>query len=144
MKKLKIEAGKFYKTRDGRKAGIYRTDVNHPLYSIHGYVIAPDGIEYSRCWHSDGKYMSVGGNEENLISEWQDSLNFDWDCLPKWRNKYIAMDENGAWYAYSNEPKQGTWGFCNYAAIIEIPEEYQPKNFTGDWKDSLFKNPKLA
>lgn len=141
--KLKIEAGKFYRTRDGRKAGIYRTDVNHPEYSIHGYVEF-DSVEYPLVWRSDGRYFDTGEHCTDLISEWHESLGFDWDCLPPWCNKCIAMNEDGAWNAYSNEPTPRPWGSYNvYATIIAIPREYQPKNFTGDWTDSLFKNPNL-
>lgn len=142
FKDLKIEAGKFYRTRDGRKAGIYRTDVNHPEYSIHGYVIDSDGVEYSLNWRSNGRISSIEEFKIDLIEEWKEPLDFDWDCLPKWRNAYIAMDEDGGWYAFSNEPKQGSCYFYDHATT-GIPKDYQPKNFTGDWTDSLFKNPNL-
>ena len=145
MKKLKIEAGKFYRTRDGKKAGIYRTDANHPEDSIHGYVISSDGAEHSISWHGDGKYISREEHGADLIEKWQYPLDFDWGLLPPWCNKYVAKDISGDWYAYSNEPKLGHC--CFYydfdATEIEIPKDYQPKNFTGNWTDSLFKNPKL-
>lgn len=145
MKTLKIEAGKFYRTRDGRKVRIYRTDVNHSEYRIHGYIISSDGVERSCHWYGDGRYLFAGESGADLISEWEASLEFDWDCLPKWRNGYIAMDADGVWYAYSNEPTQeGAWCcYHNDEAEIVIPKEYQPKNYTGDWTDSVFKNPNL-
>ncbi len=143
MKKLKIKAGKFYRTRDGRKVGIYRTNANHSEDTIHGYTIELNGSEYNRSWTSDGTLFSTRKHGADLIEEWEDPLDFLWDCLPPWHNRYIAMNEDGAWYAYSNEPTQGVLDFYDYDAIIEIPKEYQPKNFTGNWTDSVFKNPKL-
>lgn len=143
MNKLKIEAGKFYRTRDGRKAGIYRTDVNTSKRSIHGYVIASDGIEYSRYWRSDGMFFNTKKSKVDLIEEWQEPfiLDFDWDCLPYWCNKYVAKNKKGTWLAYSSKPKLCTVDFCNYDKKTVIPEEYQPKNYTGSWEDSVFKNP---
>lgn len=72
MKKLKIEAGKFYRTRDGRKARIYRTDVNNHRHSIHGYITAPDGVECSSCWYGDGRYFDTWEHSDDLIEEWQE------------------------------------------------------------------------
>lgn len=143
MKELKIEAGKFYRTRDGRKSGIYRTDVNHHEYSIHGYVIELNGDEYSVYWRGDGRLFNTEECVIDLIEKWQDPLDFDWGVLPPWCNKCVAMDKTGAWYAFSNEPKLCALGFYNHDVAIEIPKEYQPKNFTGDWTDSIFKNPNL-
>lgn len=145
MKKLKIEAGKFYRTRDGRKAGIYRTDVNNRRHSIHGYIVNPDGGEYSSCWYGDGRFFNTWQHSDDLIEEWQSPLYFVWDCLPPWCNKYVAKDISGDWHAYSSKPKLGHCCF-HYdfdATEIEIPRDYQPKNFTGDWTDSVFKNPNL-
>lgn len=59
---LKIEAGKFYKTRDGRKVG--------PMTYAGGNIYAADGKQ----WRRDGYYWNgVGGHEQNdLIAEWTD------------------------------------------------------------------------
>lgn len=143
MKELKIEAGKSYKTRDGRKVGIYRTDANHPEHSIHGYIIEQDGVEYSVVWRSDGRLFSTNDEPYDLISEWEEPLDFDWGVLPPWHNAYIAKSKSGVWYAYSNEPTLGPCCFHAYGSAISIPKEYQPKNFKGNWEDSLFKNPNL-
>ena len=43
-----------------------------------------------------------------------------------------------------NEPTQGILDSYYVDEVsIEIPREYQPKNYTGDWRDSVFKNPNL-
>lgn len=58
-------------------------------------------------------------------------VQFDWNCLPKWCNKYIRMDKHGDWYCYSEEPE----------ISIVIPSNFAPKNYTGKWEDSLKANP---
>ena len=68
-------------------------------------------------------------------------LDFDWSALPKWAN-WIAMDEDGDWYHYSDKPqidKHPIWVCSEYNEAI--PKKYYPKNFTGDWKKSLFNVP---
>ncbi|WP_320203730.1 hypothetical protein [Agrobacterium rosae] len=59
---LKIEAGKFYKTRDGRKVG--------PMASAGSKIYGAEG----RQWQCNGSYWNgVGGKEQNdLIAEWID------------------------------------------------------------------------
>lgn len=143
MKKLKIEAGKFYRTRDGRKAGIYRTDAKGKR-PIHGYIV--DSEENAFCWYKGGYSFSNRDvkYENDLISEWQEPLDFDWNCLPKWANKYIAADPRGNWFSSNSKITFVRWGLNNQTDILGyIPKEYQPKNFTGNWEDSLFKNPNL-
>src|SRR5690606_38155903 len=107
------------------------------------YIVAPDGLEYPLRWCGDGCLLSTEEHVYDLISEWQTPLEFDWDCLPPWCNKYIAKNEDGTWYAYSNEPTQIPWGFYDGELEIEIPKDYQPKNYTGYLVDGLFKNPNL-
>lgn len=75
-------------------------------------------------------------------------LDFDWDCLPKWANKYISMNVNGDWCSWGGSPYEDDYrriwminASCCYKS--GIPSEFAPKNFTGDWKDSLFKNPNI-
>jgi hypothetical protein len=67
-------------------------------------------------------------------------IGFDWSCLPAWGNKYIAMDKSGIWYCYSAEPSLGQYRFSG-ASCVQIPYEFSPENFKGDWKESLTKNP---
>lgn len=71
-------------------------------------------------------------------------LDFDWSALPKWVN-WIAMDSTGFWYCYQDEPEHDSdypiW--IGSKGSIDIPIEYYPKNFTGDWKESLFEVPKI-
>ncbi len=68
---LKIEAGKFYKTRDGRKAKIER--------SHHGdsydFVVTIEGLPGNKVYKKDGKHGSrwIANNpSDDLIAEWID------------------------------------------------------------------------
>ena len=75
-------------------------------------------------------------------------LDFDWSCLPKWA-RWIALDENGDWFWYQAEPSnevmsefgEQEWFDPLHASSGEVPNEYKPKNYAGDWKDSLFERP---
>ena len=70
-------------------------------------------------------------------------LDFDWSALPKWAN-WIAMDQEGDWYYYSDKPQMDDdhpiWVSSEFNDAI--PPEYYPKNFTGDWANSLLEVPK--
>ena len=87
---------------------------------------------------------SEARNEYDIIAPWQDPLDFEWDCLPKWKDRYIAMDENGSWLSYASkpQPRHYTWGATDDSGQQVIPKEYHPKNYTGTWQDSLHVNPK--
>lgn len=64
---LKIEAGKFYKTRDGRKVGPMRDTGGT---SDHWTTTKTEiGLPY---WHDDGAHWSGRTNPADLIAEWID------------------------------------------------------------------------
>jgi len=73
-------------------------------------------------------------------------LDFDWSCLPKWANKYIAMEDDAVWISYSNlpeyDPKHGVW-LSQGGEAIEIPSSFAPKDFCDDWYTIVFKNPNI-
>lgn len=58
---LKVEAGKFYKTRDGRKVG--------PMEPNGEDFGAGDG----RLWRANGERWSKGHDEDRLVAEWVDN-----------------------------------------------------------------------
>lgn len=83
---------------------------------------------------------------EKLFSESEnETIGFDWSCLPAWINDYIAMDRSGHWYSYSVKPvksdENNAWALAEEGIALVIQKEYIPKNYTGDWKDSVFANP---
>lgn len=65
---LKIEAGKYYKTRDGRKVGPMESDGSN-----HMQWTSPDGF-----WRYDnGRIFSQSEDCEDLIAEWVDEPTVD-------------------------------------------------------------------
>ncbi len=138
---MKIEKGKFYKTRNGRKVEILKTDAKNP-YPIVGSITRSDGIELSASWCDNGTYLKYAEHANDIIDELEEALDFDPYCLPKWADKWIAMDADGDWYSYSIEPTRDDWNlvWSNELGdeLSDMPVSFSPKNYKGDWKDSLF------
>jgi len=132
---MKIESGKYYKTRDGRKARIYATDGDGD-YPICGAILDDNGWQPA-IWDSKGRgYAKVMLQSAiDIISEWRDAPIVNWSAMPAWCN-YVAMDEDGAWYAYIEEPDTDSHSWSNKSHCYFIPKQYAP-TFTGEWKDSL-------
>lgn len=72
---MNIEVGKFYKTRDGRRARIYAVDGSE-FGHIHG-AISNSGGWYSQAWDANGQVWSTNGHIfigseacRDLIGEW--------------------------------------------------------------------------
>ena len=64
---LQIEAGKYYKTRDGRKVGPMETSHINPQWPWRG-----DGSDVT--YANTGKHLHWGGEDEiDLIAEWTDT-----------------------------------------------------------------------
>ena len=90
---MKIEKGKFYRTRDGRKAEIYSTDNYESRFSVHGRILkssaGPQG------WTDSEAYLSSGPEHcLDLVAEWFDKPEIDCSNYSK-STSHIAMDENG-------------------------------------------------
>ncbi len=67
--KLKIEVGKCYKTRDGRKAFISSIN-NDSEFPFRGIII---GFDSTDKWLENGKFnVYQSENDLDLISEWSD------------------------------------------------------------------------
>lgn len=69
---MKIEVGKFYRTRSGTKARIYATDGSFP-FTVHGAVVSDKGDEWDPvAWDDEGHYMPESSNPYllDLVSEW--------------------------------------------------------------------------
>lgn len=68
---LKIEAGKFYKTRDGRKAKVERTHYS----DSYDFVATFDGWPGNKVYKKDGKHGSrwIANNpSDDIVAEWID------------------------------------------------------------------------
>lgn len=66
---MKIEAGKYYKTRAGDKAYIYETSLPGLGYSIHGRVESEAFGISLRGWYSDGSLYGDHKHADDLIIE---------------------------------------------------------------------------
>lgn len=66
---MKIEAGKFYTTRAGRKARIYVTDAGG-TYPVHGAILLEDSTWYVECWTERGEVL-VGPHDADIVYEWR-------------------------------------------------------------------------
>lgn len=68
-----IEAGKFYRTRDGRKARVYATDGANEAHRIHGAILHHKGWGegwWNSTWYSDGLASHIDESPSDLMSEW--------------------------------------------------------------------------
>jgi len=138
---MTFEPNKFYRIKAGDKAIVYAVYERE----MHGAVFIAD--EWCIVvWDRNGKPTGSQYNWD-LVGPWVEPLDFDWSCLPKWADRFIAMDEHKhRWCAYSNKPIQfeAIWIEQSRESTLwlVIPVNYAPKNYTGDWKDSLRMNPK--
>lgn len=139
---MKIEAGKFYKTAFGLKAKVIEVDEEYgEAYGWISDIYPFDPLRKPNRWFLDGANLIP---EDRIIEPWIEpdpDLDFDWLSIPSWM-KFIAMDSGGDWFAYYEAPKHGiaTWRDQG-GEVFFIPSRYAPKNYTGDWKDSLRENP---
>lgn len=134
---MKITIGE-WKTRDGRKAIVGAENPNARLgCRFIGWI---DG--WSGDWSEDGRRDCLQRSMD-LIAPWTDPVPWDWSTTPPWIN-WIAMDKNGDWFMYTEEPAldfTGWIGFGQYA--VKIPTKYSPK-WSGNWKFSNTQRPKEA
>jgi hypothetical protein len=77
---LTIRAGRYYKTRDGRKVGPMRKDGND--------WSAPGVTDFGKLWLNDGSRYFIGNGHDHLVAEWVDepaATNADiFDDLEDW------------------------------------------------------------
>jgi hypothetical protein len=136
MSDLKIEIGKFYKTRDGRKVRIYHVDKQY----IHGAVyIEREETWGVRCWSDSGQITPSGNlNGCDIVEEWKEKPVFNYPPLP-WM-KFAAQDRDGRWFFYEKQPSLSSdfRSFSNGGHYLLIPVEFYPA-YSGDWKDSLIE-----
>lgn len=87
---MKIEVGKFYKTRDGRKVRIYALDGYSDKTPIHGAVLKSIGWVFEE-WHQGGTFNSSGNSYSDIVSEWEEPKS---GIVPP--GEYILSFPNGS------------------------------------------------
>ena len=137
-----IKAGKTYRTRDGSKAHVWKTDMRcvRPIAGWVEYHMA----DRPHSWANTGRLATIPNSELalDLIAPWEDDgkpvlSSRLIKALPEWAN-WVAMDGNGKWYWFDGEPRAVdrlvVWALNTLYG--EIPAAYAP-DWTGDWRDSL-------
>jgi hypothetical protein len=74
---MKIEAGKYYRTRFGKKAytsGFSPFSSTSEIHIISGWV---NGSSTPTTWTSDGRMYRHGESENDLVAEWVDPISVD-------------------------------------------------------------------
>jgi hypothetical protein len=83
---VKIEEGKYYRTRDGRKAFIYKIHDNesssHPVHGCYWN----GKFTKSQAWNPGGHYLSSIESSVDLVAEWIEPVRVEvsvaWDsCM---------------------------------------------------------------
>ena len=69
---LQIEAGKYYRTRDGRKVGPMRHDQGAKGGMMEWRAPDNPGSTKVAAWYSSGRMLSHTTHADDLIAEWQD------------------------------------------------------------------------
>lgn len=128
---MKIEAGKYYRTRCGKKAyvhvvyGINPFDNSHLPYPVSGCV----GTHWVR-WTERGKYSSTDTeNNYDLVAEWSESVpmyrafaneNEFWPFRNEW---VIKPKDSKAKWRISGCTESGVWvclhGFVAWPTLFE-------------------------
>lgn len=68
---FKLEVGKFYKTRDGKKVRIYSVE-NGGEYPIHGAINTGGTYWTNSSWQENGIFLeSMSPNSEDIVGEWE-------------------------------------------------------------------------
>lgn len=106
MTKIDAKPGDVWVTRAGGRMRVYATDGSIE-YPIHGAYETPKGW-ISSTWTADGRYLDFkdeSGYDLIRKYDWRAELAPIWAVLkPEYR--WVAMDENGGWYAYIEKPNQ--------------------------------------
>lgn len=113
MEGIKLEAGKFYRTRDGRKAFV--VFVQPPEGMGHRYPVLGYHGEYSGNWTSDGKWNDGGESQNDLVAEWLEPRRISgWVCVWDFPGALVIVHPSEA------AAKQATMGDRKKLAIAFI------------------------
>lgn len=132
---LKIEAGKYYRLRNGERVYVALTDKpgDKPIVGWRA-----DNQPFD--WRDDGSHHGMDSSRFDIISEWVEPERIPWEHLPKWC-RWWAKDQNGEEWGYRGIPEIYGSRFCGASRLScpVLPENYS--NYTGDWRNSLRERP---
>lgn len=141
---LVIEPGKFYRTRDGRKARVYATD-GRVLYIIHGAVLTDRGWMSAR-WKKNGRFCWPDDHIFDLIAHWIDLHEVDWSKLPD-NITCVTVDKDGDAWAWTCEPDEVGIYHLEWCRRDGVDNKHSYRlfpgtvTFTGDWTQSKVCRP---
>jgi len=128
---MKIELGKAYRTRSGKKIRIICADADNVLHTVVGLVNdGPGSREYPITFTT---YGSVRGwsdqqDQNDLIEEWKDTPVFEhWDDIPSWHN-WVSFNKGlERWLSSKHTPQKDrdSWFVDDYDTI-RIPTAMCP------------------
>lgn len=133
---FKIEAGKYYRMRNGVRVCVAAT--NKPgSHNVLGW--SDDG--HIGAWLPSGKFSADTNTGSDIISEWVEPERIPWEHLPKWC-RWWAKDANGRECGYEVRPECTTnvWFREQDSGIVYLPNALF-SNYTGDWRNSLRERP---
>jgi hypothetical protein len=140
-----FEAGKKYRTRDGKKACVYTANGLDEMFPVVGALEVSSGTP--RQWRENGAYHNGGGYSPlDLIAPWTDEPQpYDnWDKVPAWAN-WQAIDDCGFWRWFEQEPEKITpthyFSVTGRMGGISSGTYPAPTNYTGTWEQSLQERP---
>ena len=131
---MKITVGE-WKTRSGEKATVSGASEDPTVNAFHrcvGWI-----GRHAASWTSGGN--CILGSADDLIEPWTDPVPWDWSTTPPWIN-WIAMDANGCWIMYINNPDCGITSWNTDGYYHRIPPSHAPK-WSGHWIKSKTMRP---
>jgi hypothetical protein len=153
-----LEVGKDYVTKNECKAhiaAVFPEIKGGPSceYPFVGWVSFGMSAQ-TACWTEDGLvrkgYMGLGTNIKGLWVEPQIKPAppvINWSAMPEWLNAAVQWS-SGTWEAFDIPPVQHTystgskwWDTTKTRLRCTIPAEYAPKDYKGQWQDSLVVRP---
>lgn len=130
---MKIEAGKFYKTRDGRKVGPMRECGK--LYRWKGIM---NGTSYT--YLSNGTWLDGVENNKDLIAEWVDTPTLWRDMTPEEKGAILLAYHEGREIECWSE-SDPEWEEINCPSFISVCAyriKPEPKRETLYWNRNSF------
>jgi hypothetical protein len=137
---LKLEVGKYYRSRAGDKWRVLATN------AVGSYpVVAEISDGQVETFTAEGFCSLSCKCGEDLLSEWTDGPKVDWAAMPKWAKAVAFVPQMLMWAHFENVPRPSEcpagWIFSGVIGLI--PDAYAPKMPTSDWRwqDSLILRP---
>ena len=121
------------------------TEIRHEGTTYPVVAVFNCNDERAVTYTNDGKYH-VEGNitlfpyPVEITKATINKPSIDWNHVSE-DFKYLAMDEDGECYLYTDKPRQGEW---QWATNLPCTPAFHFASFTSgtcDWKDSLVKRP---